>query len=58
MIVAGYYGFILDIHVSVRPSLFSFPDEDLSKCQWIFIEIGTCLDIAEIWFGIADVKFR
>ena len=41
MIVAGYYGFKLDIHVSVRPSVVSpsicslFPDDNLSKHQWI-----------------------
>ena len=35
----------------VRPSVFSFPDNNLSKCQWIFIKLGMCLDIVEIWFG-------
>ena len=46
-IVAGYYGFTLDIHVSaVRPSVsqpyarpsvrISFPDDNLSKHQYVF----------------------
>ena len=63
-IVAGYYGFTLVIRVSgrlsvhpsyVRPSVrFSFPDDNLSKHQWIFTKLGMCIDIVEIWFGIAN----
>ena len=55
-IVAGYYAFMLDVRVSVRPSYvrFSFPDDNLSKHQWIFTKLATCIDIKEIWFGIAD----
>ena len=66
--VAGYYGFTLDVHVSihksvsrtsvrqsVRPSVrISFPDDNLSKRQWIFIKFGICIDFVEIWFGIAN----
>ena len=52
-IVAGYYGFTLD--VSVCPSVrFSFPDDNLSKHQWIFAKLGTCTDIVKIRFGIAN----
>ena len=63
MIVAGYYGFILDVRVSVRlsvvcPSIcFSFPDDNLSNHQWIFTKLGMCIDIMEIWFGILMGKF-
>ena len=66
-IVAGYYGFTLDVCVSVRPSVvrpsvrFSFPDDNLSKHQWIFtkLSICMCIDIVEIWFGILPMgKFR
>ena len=59
-IVAGYYGFTLDVRVSVRrtyvhPSgCFSFPDDNFSKHQWIFTKLGMCIDIVEIWFGIAN----
>ena len=58
--MAGYYGFTLDIRVSVRhryvrPSVnFSFPDDNLSKHQWVFTKFGVCIDIMEIWFGIAN----
>ena len=41
---------------SVRPSSvrFSFSDDNLSKHQWIFTKLGMCIDIVEIWFGIAN----
>ena len=35
-------------------SAFSFPDDNLSKYQWIFAKLGMCIDIVEIWFGIAN----
>ena len=59
-IVAGYYDFMLDVRVSVRPLVvhpsihFSFPDDNLSKHQWIFTKLGMCIDIVEIWFEIAN----
>ena len=40
---------------SVRPSVrFTFPGDNLSKQQWIFTKLGTCIDIVEIWFVIAN----
>ena len=38
--------------------IFSFPDDSLSKHQWIFTKLGMCIDIMEIWFGIANGKFH
>ena len=38
--------------VSVCP--FSFPDDILSIHQWIFTKLGVCIDIMEVWFGIAN----
>ena len=39
----------------VRPSVqFLFPDDNWSKHQWIFSKLGMCIDIMEVWFGIAD----
>ena len=59
--MAGYYGFTLDVRVSihrvsvVHPSIrISFPDDNLSKHQWIFTKFGMCIDIVKIWFGIAN----
>ena len=33
---------------------FWFPDDNLSKHQWIFTKLGMCIDIVETWFGIAN----
>ena len=42
----------LSVHPSyVRPS---FQDDNLSKHRWIFIKLGMCIDIVDIWFGIAN----
>ena len=35
-------------------SIFSFPDDNFSKCQWIFTKLGMYIDIVEIWFRNAD----
>ena len=58
MIVAGLYGFTLDVRVSLRLPIsptsdhlsvhISFPDDNLSKHQWIFTKLGMCIDIVEI----------
>ena len=54
-IVVGLYGFMLDVRVSVCQSVcISFPDDNLSRHQWIFTKLGMCIDIVEIWFGIAN----
>ena len=34
--------------------IFSFPDDNLSKHQWIFTRLGMCIDIVDIWFEIAN----
>ena len=34
--------------------MFSFPDDYLIKCQGILTKLGTCIDMKEIWFGIAN----
>ena len=31
-----------------------FPGDNLSKYQGSFTKLGTCIDIKEIWFGIAN----
>ena len=59
-IVTGYYGFTLDVHVPVRPSVirpsvrFSFPDDNLSKHQRIFAKPGMCINVVDICFRIAN----
>ena len=34
--------------------IFLFPDNNLSECQGILTKLGTCIDIMEIWFAIAN----
>ena len=34
--------------------IFSFPDDNLSKCRGILTKLGTCIDMKKIWFGIAN----
>ena len=53
-LVAGYYG----ITLAVRPSVFSFLDDNLSKRQWIFTKLCVLIDIVEIWFGIVNGQFH
>ena len=31
---------------------FTVPDDNLSKCQWIFSKLGVCIDILKVWFWI------
>ena len=46
-------------HCYPRPSVWrtsvriSFPEYHLSKYQWIFTKLVVCIDMVEIWFGIA-----
>ena len=45
----------LPIHSSaVHLLVFLFPDDSLSKCQWIFTKLGMFIDIVEIWFWIVN----
>ena len=39
---------------SACSSIFLFPDDNLSTCQWIFTKLDMCIDIVEIWFRIAN----
>ena len=34
--------------------IFSFLNDNLSKCQGILTTLGTCIDMKEIWFEIAN----
>ena len=62
--VAGYYGFALDVRVSVvRPSVshtsvrISFPGDNLSKHQWIFTKLGCALILWRSGLGLLICKF-
>ena len=34
--------------------IFSFPGDNLSKYKGILTKLAICIDIKEIWFGIAN----
>ena len=38
--------------------LFLFPDNNLSKHQWIFTKLAMCIDIVEIGLGLLMGNFR
>ena len=39
---------------NVRSSVVSFPEDNLSNCQWIFTKPAMCFNIMEFWFRIAN----
>ena len=45
--------FLMELSARDTP-IFSFPDDNLSKYQWIFTKLSKCIDIVEILFGIAN----
>ena len=53
LLMGKFRQFLTELSVRDTP-IFSFPDDDLSKHQWIFTQLGMCIDIVEIWFGIAN----
>ena len=55
-IVNGQISSILTELSARDMSVFSFPDDNFSKYQWIFTKLGVCIDIVQTWFGIADGK--
>ena len=48
-----FHQFLMELSARDTP-IFLFPDDNLSKNQWIFTKLGMCIDIVEIWFGIAN----
>ena len=50
----GKFGQILTEFSARDMSIFSFPDDNLSKHQWIFTKLAMCIDIVEICFGMAN----
>ena len=45
--------FLTELSAQDMP-IFLFPDDNLIKHQWIFHQLGMCIDIVEIWFWIAN----
>ena len=53
LLMGKFRQFLTEISARDTP-IFSFPDDNLSKHQWIFTKLSMCIDIVEIWFGIAN----
>ena len=51
--MAKFRQFLTELSARDTP-IFSFPDDNLSKQQWIYTKIAICIDIKEIWFGVAN----
>ena len=52
MIANGHISSSFDELSAQDMSIFSFPGDNLSKCQGILTKLGTCIDKKEIWFRI------
>ena len=53
----GYDGFMLDVYVSIHPSVLGMSVHLFfisGWYQWVFSKLGMCINIMEIWFGIAN----
>ena len=50
---ANFFNFSQSYLAATHP-YFLFPDDNLSNCQWLFTKLGMCIDVLEIWFGIAN----
>ena len=53
VLMGKFHQFLTELSAH-HSSIFWFPDDSLSKYQWIFMNLGMCNDIVEIWFGIAN----
>ena len=55
LLMGKFRQFLTELHLSAWDmSVFSFPDYNVSKYQWIFTKLGVCIDIVETCFGIAN----
>ena len=60
--MVGYYGFTFDVHVCVHrsvsyPSIFSFLDNNLSKCQWFSQNLVCAVILWRPGLGLLMGKF-
>ena len=55
LLMGKFCWYLIELYAR-RKSVLSFPDNNLSKCQWIFTKLGVCIDIVEIWFEIANCQ--
>ena len=53
-VLIGKFHQCLTVLSAHHRSILSFPHDNLSKYQLIFIKLGICIDIMDIWFRTAD----
>ena len=53
LLLGKFRQFLMELTAQDMP-IFSFPDYNLSTYQGIFTKLAVCIDIKEIWFGIAN----
>ena len=54
LLMGKFRQFLTELSAWYTPIFFSFPHDNLTKLQRIFTKLGVCIDIVEIWFGIAN----
>ena len=57
LLIGKFLHFLTELSTR-NTSIFKFQDNNLSKSQWIFTKFDMCIDIVEVWFGIAHWQFR
>ena len=53
LLMGKFHQILIELSAQDTP-IISFPDDNLSKHQWIFTKLGMCIDIVEICIGIAN----
>ena len=53
LLMGNFRQILMELSAQGTP-IFLFPDDNLSKCQGILIKLGTCIDMKDILFGIAN----
>ena len=55
MLMGKFPQFLPELSAHDR-SIFSFPDDNFSKCHWIFTKLFVCIDIVKICIWIAGLQ--
>ena len=57
-IANGQISSIFDGVIARDTPIFSFPDDNLTKHQWIFTKLGMCIELRRSGLGLLMGKFR
>ena len=53
LLVGEFCKLLIELSAATQ-QCFLFPDDNLSKYQWIFTKFAMCIYLVESWFGIAN----